>query len=58
MTREELWENYNNEICRYCEHNILPKGDPSFCKDKYCNKAENSFVVSKKIKLEIKKLQD
>lgn len=53
MTREELWENYNNEICKYCERNILPKGDLSFCKDKYCNKAENSFVSNKKIKLEV-----
>ena len=58
MTREELWENYCREICNYCGHNILPKGDPSFCKSKYCEEAENSFVINKKIKLEIEKVTE
>ena len=54
MTREELRNNYENDICELCCQEyytcrVLPE---SLCEGQFCEDAENSFAEEHNIKLE------
>ena len=54
MTREELRNNYGNEICELCHREyytsrVLPE---SLCEGQFCEEAEDYFADEHNIKLE------
>lgn len=54
MTREELRNNYGNDICELCHRvyytsRALPE---SLCEDRFCEEAEDGFADKHNIKLE------
>lgn len=54
MTREELRNNYEKEICELCQRKyytsrVLPE---SLCEGRFCEEAEDSFADEHNIKLE------
>ena len=54
MTREELRNNYGNDICELChrEYYIGRAYPESLCEGKYCEETEDSFAEEHNIKLE------
>lgn len=54
MTREELRNNYEDEICKLCclEYYTSRALPESLCEGKYCEDAEDSFAEEHNIKLE------
>lgn len=54
MTREELRNNYGNDICELCYREyytirVLPE---SLCEGRFCEEAEDGFADKHNIKLE------
>jgi hypothetical protein len=54
MTREELKNNYENDICELCcrEYFTNRAYPESLCEGRYCEEAEDSFADEHNIKLE------
>lgn len=54
MNREELRENYGNDICELCyQENFINKAYPErLCEDRYCDLAEEEFAYEHNIELE------
>lgn len=54
MTREELRNNYGNEICELCYREFfISRAHPeSLCEGVFCEEAEDSFADEHNIKLE------
>lgn len=54
MTREELRNNYGNDICWLCcqEYFVNNAYPESICEGKYCEDAEYSFAEEHNIELE------
>lgn len=54
MTREELRNNYGNEICKLCcrEYFTSRACPETLCEGDFCEEAEDSFADKHNIKLE------
>lgn len=54
MTKEELINNYGNDICELCYREYFTNRayPESLCEGKYCEDAEYSFADEHNIKLE------
>ena len=54
MTREELRNNYGNEICKLCcrEYFTSRACPETLCEGDFCEEAEDSFADKDNIKLE------
>lgn len=55
MTREELFDKYEEEICEYCKDKILCEcqlhfGEP--CEGRFCEQAQDEFAEEHNIELE------
>ena len=54
MTREELRNNYGNDICELCfrEYYTIRVLPESLCEGQVCEEAEDSFAAENNIELE------
>ena len=54
MTREELRNNYGNNICELChrEYYTSRAYPESLCEGQFCEEAEDSFAAENNIELE------
>ena len=53
MTREELRNNYGNDICELCCRDYISRALPdSLCEGQFCEEAEDSLAEEHNIELE------
>lgn len=55
MTREKLQNEFGNDICEYCNKNIIPEhnlGIGCLCEGNWCEEAQDDYAEQNNIKLE------
>ena len=55
MTREELQNEFGNDVCVYCNKNIIPEhnlGIGGLCEGNWCEEAQDGYAAENNIELE------